>query len=63
MITVTVTSGNLFQLAATYLGDATQWNRIVTLNSLPPEPFLTGTYTLQMPSTDPNAGGGILAYQ
>lgn len=63
MITVTVTSGNLFQLAAQYLGDATQWNRIVLLNNLPPDPFLSGTYTLQMPSVDPNAGGGILGYQ
>ena len=63
MINVTVTGGNLFQIASKYLGDATQWNRIVLLNNLPPEPFLTGTHTLKIPSIDPNAGGGVLAYE
>lgn len=63
MITVTVTGGNLFQLAAKYLGDATQWDRIVLLNNMAPDPFLTGTQTLKIPSADPNAGGGVLAYQ
>lgn len=62
MKTVTVTGGNLFQIASQYLGDATQWNRIVRANNLPPEPFLTGTLTLKIPSVDQNAGGGVLAY-
>lgn len=62
MKTITVTGGNLFQIASQYLGDATQWNRIVRENNLPPEPFLTGTVSLKIPSVDTNAGGGILAY-
>jgi nucleoid-associated protein YgaU len=58
--TVTVAGGNLFQIAAAQLGDATQWNRIALLNGLL-DPFLTGVHTLQIPSIDPNAGnGGIL---
>ena len=58
MQTVTVAGGNLFQLALQYLGDATQWNRIAQENGLI-DPMLTGVVTLNIPSVDPNAGGGI----
>jgi nucleoid-associated protein YgaU len=58
--TITVAGGNLFQLAAQYLGDGTQWNRIAALNGLA-DPVLTGTVTLKIPPYDANAGnGGIL---
>jgi hypothetical protein len=58
--TITVAGGNLFQIAADQLGDATQWNRIASLNGLV-DPFLRGVTTLQIPATNPNAGnGGIL---
>ena len=58
--TITVTGGNLFQIAAVYLGDATQWNRIAKLNELS-DPFLIGTVTLLIPQRNKNAGnGGIL---
>ena len=58
MRTVTVAGGNLFQLALTYLNDATQWNRIAQANGLI-DPQITGVVMLQIPSVDPNAGGGI----
>jgi nucleoid-associated protein YgaU len=58
MQTVTVIGGNLFDLALQYLGDATQWNRIAQANNLT-DPMLTGTVTLQIPSVDASAGGGI----
>lgn len=59
---ITVVGGNLFQLAARYLGDATQWNRIATLNGLT-DPFLTtgSPITLELPPVNSSAGnGGIL---
>lgn len=58
MKTVIVASGNLYQLALQYLGDATQWNRIAQVNGLV-DPMITGLMTLQIPSVDANAGGGI----
>jgi hypothetical protein len=58
MQTITVGGGNLYQLALQYLGDATQWNRIAQENNLT-DPMITGLATLQIPSVDPNAGGGI----
>jgi len=58
--TITVVGGNLFRIAAEQLGDATQWNRIASLNGLY-DPFLQGITTLIIPRVDKNAGnGGIL---
>lgn len=57
---ITVAGGNLFILAAQYLGDATQWNRIAQLNGLY-DPMVVGVVTLQIPPPDKQAGnGGIL---
>ena len=57
---VTVSGGSLYSLAAQYLGDATQWNRIARLNGLW-DPMLVGTVNLWLPPVDANAGnGGIL---
>lgn len=58
MKTITVGGGNLFQIALQELGSADQWNRIAQANGLI-DPFLTGITTLQIPKTDPNAGGGV----
>ncbi len=58
MQTLTVAGGNLFQLAAQYLGDATQWIRIAQLNGLS-DPLLAGLTTLLVPDVDASAGGGI----
>jgi hypothetical protein len=60
MQTLTVAGGNLFQIAAQQLGDATQWIRIAQLNSLG-DPMLIGVVTLLIPDVDANAGGGIAA--
>jgi len=58
MQTLTTAGGNLFQIAAAQLGDATQWIRIAQLNNLS-DPMLTGVTTLLIPAIDANAGGGI----
>jgi hypothetical protein len=58
MQTITVTGCNLFQIAATELGDATQWIRIAQLNNIS-DPMLVGIVFLTIPDTDPGAGGGI----
>ena len=58
MTTITVAGGNLFQIAAQYLGDATQWLRIAQANGLT-DPMLFGVVTLVIPDPDPTAGGGI----
>lgn len=55
---ITVVGGDLFHLAAQYLGDATQWSRIARLNGLS-DPVLSGLVTLAIPDIDPTAGGGI----
>ena len=60
--TITVAGGNLFRIALDELGDATQWNRIASLNGLQ-DPWLTGLMTLKIPPVNPNAGGGILGGQ
>ncbi|HQT62776.1 MAG: hypothetical protein B7Z75_14435 [Acidocella sp. 20-57-95] len=77
MATVTVNGGNLFALAARYLGDATQWIRIAQLNGLTDpvlnvdtvpasSPVLTfvgavPVFTLALPPVDPSATGGVPA--
>lgn len=57
---IIVAGDNLFRLAASELGDATQWIRIAQLNNLS-DPILTGVKTLLIPDRDRNAGGGIAA--
>ncbi len=57
--TIIVFSGNLFQIAAQYLGDATQWIRIAELNHLR-DPDIYCQTQLTLPSVDPTAGGGIV---
>lgn len=53
---VTVAGANLFQLAAQYLGDATQWNRIAQLNGLY-DFVVTGVTTLKLPAPGQGDGG------
>jgi len=60
MQTVTVAGGNLFQIAAQQLGDATQWIRIAQLNQIS-DPVLVGVTTLLIPVVNPQAGGGIVS--
>jgi hypothetical protein len=60
MRSLTLAGGNLFQIAAQQLNDATQWIRIAQLNGLN-DPMLVGVVTLMIPDTDASAGGGIAA--
>jgi len=55
---ISVTGGNLFQIAAQYLGDATQWVRIAQLNEIR-DPWLSGLVFLTLPDVDASAGGGV----
>jgi hypothetical protein len=58
---VSLGSANLFQLAAQYLGDPLQWNRIAALNGF--TDFLVSglTQPILIPPYDANASnGGIL---
>ena len=57
MQTIIVTGGNLFQIAAAELGDATQWIRIARLNNIS-DPMLVGIVRLAIPDIDQDAGGG-----
>ncbi len=58
MQTITVCGGTLFDIACDYLGDATQWNRIATLNQIA-DPWLGGLVTITLPVVNPGAGGGV----
>jgi hypothetical protein len=60
MQTITVAGGNLFQIAAAQLADATQWIRIAQLNAIV-DPMLSGLVTLNIPDPNPAAGGGIVS--
>jgi len=55
---LTVVGGDLFRLALTTLGDATQWSRIAAANGLS-DPVLTGLQVLIIPARDKSAGGGL----
>jgi len=55
---LTVVGGNLYAIAAHYLGDATQWIRIAQANGLR-DPVLNGVVTLALPPVDPQATGGV----
>ena len=61
--TISVAGATLYQVAAQYLGDASQWNRIASLNGLV-DPWLPlGVLTLKLPPVSATAGnGGILGY-
>ena len=57
MQTIQVTGGNCYQLAAQYLGDATQFVRIMQQNDLD-DPQLQGLVVLTIPDVDPTQSGG-----
>jgi hypothetical protein len=58
MRTILQSGGTLFHVAASELGDATQWLRIARLNGLS-DPVLNGVVALKLPPSDTQAGGGI----
>lgn len=47
---------NLFQVAATELGDATQWYRIAALNGLT-DPWVAGGLQIKIPAAGVSNGG------
>ena len=57
---IRVADTTLFHVAAIELGDATQWNRIASLNGLK-DPMLRGAVELLLPPYDAAATGGISA--
>ena len=59
--TVTVTGGDCYRIALKYLGDATQFNRILQANpQLGLDPVIVGIKTLNIPSPNPQLTGGVL---
>jgi hypothetical protein len=58
MKTLTIVGGNLFQLAAQELGDATQWIRIAQRNDIL-DPVISGPVSLLIPDPIAYTGGGI----
>ncbi|MCH4091563.1 LysM peptidoglycan-binding domain-containing protein [Acetobacter sp.] len=59
IINVSASDVSLWHIAAKYLGDATQANRIMALNNLNDTWILSMT-TLTLPSYDLSQGGGII---
>ncbi len=55
---ITVIGGDLFRLAATYLGDTSQWIRIAVQNGMT-DWVITGEVTLTIPDPDPSLTGGL----
>jgi nucleoid-associated protein YgaU len=58
MNTITVVGGNLWQIAAARLGDATQAWRIAAINGLA-DPMISGQVTLTIPAPDATQTGGL----
>lgn len=56
--TIIVGSGNLFDLAARELGDATKWYQIAQLNGMS-DPFFDGVRELKIPVRQTSSNGGI----
>lgn len=56
---ISVVGGNLFAIAAQYLGDATKWYQIAQANNLS-DPMIVGVQTLTIPQTSIPSNGGIL---
>ncbi len=60
MRSITVSGGNLFQIAAQYLGDATMWIYLAELNQIQ-DPFFQTITVLALPAASNLQGGGIVA--
>jgi hypothetical protein len=60
MKTIIVRNTNLYAIAATLLGDATQWVGIARANNLE-DPFIEDLRELKLPEVNHSAGGDIAA--
>lgn len=62
--TITVIGGNLWAIAAQYMGDAQQASRLAVINGLtdsfPADPFINGQVTLTIPAPDSTQSGGLI---
>jgi nucleoid-associated protein YgaU len=58
---ITVAGGDLYSIAAKYLGDATKWYQIAKANGLT-DPMIVGLQTLVIPQSNVASNGGILGY-
>jgi len=56
--TINVSGGNLWQIAAVQLGDATQASRIAVLSGIT-DPWLQGNAILTLPPVDATQTGGL----
>ena len=56
MRVVTVSATTLFHMAAQYLGDPAQWDRIAALNAIS-DPWIQGLTALKLPSIQGTAHG------
>jgi nucleoid-associated protein YgaU len=55
---ITVISGNLFQIAAAYMGDAMQWINIAQVNRIR-DPMISSQTTLVIPTASSAFENGI----
>lgn len=55
---VTVVGGNLFEIAASMLGDATMWIYLAELNRMR-DPFIGGMTIVAIPAASTLQGGGV----
>ena len=55
---IRVANTTLFHVAAQELGDATQWNRIASLNAMN-DPLVSGVAELLLPPYDLGSTGGL----
>jgi hypothetical protein len=58
MTTITVTGGNLFQIAAAHLGDSLQWINIARANAIS-DPMLSGINQIIIPTYSDIFSDGI----
>jgi hypothetical protein len=58
---IMIATGNLFQLAAQYYGDATQWALIANANNIV-DPFITSLTSLVIPPLNNVSTGGLISW-
>ena len=60
VLQIWATGTTLFAIAENYLGDATQWDRIASLNGID-DPWLTGApQSILIPPVNAGAGGQVV---
>lgn len=57
-VSVAVTGGTLFHLAARHLSSPLEWHRIAAANRIS-DPWLAGLATLRLPASNPSDASGL----